>query len=150
MTQIAYQLQEFFEDNLPITDFMGLILDEYKGNSLSLQAPLAPNVNDKRTVFGGSLYNACSMACWGFAYLKALEAGIDGEQVIADGSVKYFRPVTKDFTAICHSPGDEAVEQFIDGFKRYGKGKIDLAATIECNGEVAVEFKGSFAVLQKS
>lgn len=144
---ISHKLQEFFENHLPITDFMGLALDQYDGKQLSLKAPLAPNINDKQTAFGGSLYNACVMACWGFAYLKSLEAGLEGSQVVAGGSIKYKAPVDKDFIAVCEAPEADVVEHFIDGFKRHGKGKITLNSTITCNGKVAVEFEGYYAIL---
>ena len=146
-TNISHKLQEFFENHLPITDFMGLAVHEYDGKQLSLKAPLAPNINDKQTAFGGSLYNACVMACWGMAYLKSIEAGLEGSQVVAGGSIKYRAPVDGDFTAVCHAPDEETLNHFINGFKHHGKGKISLKSTIECNGKVAVEFEGYYAIL---
>jgi thioesterase domain-containing protein len=148
MPDISQKLQTFFETHLPITDYMGLAVNSYNGKSLSLKAPLAPNINDKQTAFGGSLYNACVMACWGFAYLKSIEANIQGNQVVASGSIKYKAPVDADYMAVCESPGEEAIEHFIDGFKRHGKGLITLKSTITCNGKVAVEFEGTYAVLK--
>ena len=147
MTDVSYKLQEFFDEHLPITEYMGLALNEYDGKTLSLKAPLAPNINDKQTAFGGSLYNACVMTCWGFAYLKSIEAGIQGNQVVAGGTIKYKAPVDGDFIAVCESPSAEIVDHFIDGFKRHGKGTITLKSSITCNGKVAVEFEGTYAIL---
>lgn len=146
-SNISNKLQDFFETHLPITDYMGLAVHKYDGQSLSLKAPLAPNINDKGTAFGGSLYNACVMVCWGFAYLKTIEANIEGNQVVAGGSIKYKGPVDADYIAVCESPSHEDVVHFIDGFKRHGKGRITLKSTITCNGRVAVEFEGTYAVL---
>ena len=87
------------------------------------------------------------MACWGFAYLKTIEANIEGNQVVAGGNIKYKGPVDTDYIAVCESPSDEEVKHFIDGFKRHGKGRITLKSTITCNGRVAVEFEGIYAVL---
>ena len=148
MKDISQKLTEFFEAHLPITEFMGLGVDSYDGKQLTLKAPLAPNINDKQTAFGGSLYNACVMACWGFAYLKTLEAQIDGNQVVVSGNIKYKRPVAGEIKATCSTPGEEAEHHFIDGFKRHGKGKIELKATVLCEGKVAVEFEGTYAVLK--
>jgi len=148
MTNISKKLTEFFQTHLPITQFMELDVDTYDGQQLTLKAPLAPNINDKQTAFGGSLYNACVMACWGFAHLKTLEAGIDGNQVVVSGSIKYKRPVTGEIKATCTSPGAEAEHHFIDGFTRHGKGKIELTAKVMCEGKVAVEFEGTYAVLK--
>lgn len=147
---ISQKLTEFFEAHLPITDFMGLTVDSYDGQQLTLKAPLAPNINDKQTAFGGSLYNACVMACWGFAYLKTLEAQLDGNQVVVSGNIKYKRPVTGEIKATCSTPGEEAEHHFVDGFERHGKGKIELKATVICEGKVAVEFEGVYAVLKSN
>jgi thioesterase domain-containing protein len=148
MPDISHKLQTFFETHLPITDYMGLAVDKYDGSTLSLKAPLAPNINDKQTAFGGSLYNACVMTCWGFAYLKSIEANIQGNQVVAAGSIKYKAPVDSDYVAVCESPSQEVLDHFIDGFKRHGKGLITLKSTITCNGKIAVEFEGTYAVLK--
>ena len=146
-TNISHKLQEFFENHLPITDYMGLAVHDYDGQVLRLKAPLAPNINDKQTAFGGSLYNACVMACWGFAYLKTLESNISGNQVVVSGNIKYKAPVDADYIAVCENPGNDVIEHFIDGFERHGKGKITLRSTISCNGKVAVEFEGTYAVI---
>ena len=39
-------------------------------------------------------------------------------------------------------------QDFIDGFKRHGKGTITLKSSITCNGKVAVEFEGTYAILE--
>lgn len=148
ITDITKKLTNFFEAHVPLTQFMELDLDSYDGKQLTLKAPLAPNINDKQTAFGGSLYNICVMACWGFAYLKTLEAELDGNQVVVSGNIKYKRPVTGEIKATCVSPGAEAEHHFIDGFQRHGKGKIELTATVMCQGKIAVEFEGTYAVLQ--
>ena len=148
--ELTAKLLAFFEAHVPLTQFMELDVEQYTGDQLILTAPLAPNINDKQTAFGGSLYNACVMACWGFAYLKTLEANLDGNQVVVSGNIKYKRPVTGKIRAICQSPGQEAIDHFVDGFTRHGKGKVTLHATIECDGKVAVEFEGKYAVLHNN
>ena len=82
MTNISQKLSDFFKKNLPITQFMEMDVESYDGKTLILAAPLDPNINDKQTAFGGSLYNASVMACWGMAYLKTQEAGIVCNQVV--------------------------------------------------------------------
>ena len=79
--QISEKLKQFFLDHLPITQFMGLEVESYDGDTLILTAPLEPNINDKQTAFGGSLYNTAVMACWGMIYLKTQEKGIDCTKV---------------------------------------------------------------------
>ncbi|UTA47083.1 thioesterase domain-containing protein [Simiduia sp. 21SJ11W-1] len=145
---VAHTLNHFFDEHLPLTGFMGLRLASYDGHTLVLKAPLAPNINDKSTAFGGSLYNAAVMACWGFAYLKTQEAGIVCNQVVAEGHIKYLAPVKGDITAICKTPGSDALAQFFEAFHSRGKASITLQASIACGGSEAVTFEGRYAILR--
>jgi len=144
---VSEKLSTFFKTHLPITQFMEMDVESYDGSTLVLSAPLAPNINDKQTAFGGSLYNAAVMACWGMAHLKTLEAGIECNQVVTKGSIEYKAPVQGSIRAICHAPSEEEVLQFIEHFKARGRSRITLHATIECSGKTAVEFEGTYAIL---
>ncbi|MGR6874751.1 thioesterase domain-containing protein [Pseudomonas sp. HK3] len=146
---VSTQLSQFFETHLPITQFMKMDVESYDGETLILRAPLAPNINDKQTAFGGSLYNAAVMACWGMAHLKTLEAGIQCNQVVTKGCIEYKAPVQGDIRAICKAPSQATLEQFIDHFKHKGRSRITLNAVIECSGKTAVEFEGTYAILSE-
>lgn len=151
---ISQKLTDFFSEHLPLMGFMGVEVESYDGNELVLTAPLGPNINDKKTAFGGSLYNVAVMACWGFAYLKTQEAGIVCNQVVAGGDVQYVAPVTGSIRAVCRTPGDQEVEDFLDHFQRKGKARINLNAEITTDGQagspVAVKFAGKYAILAES
>jgi len=85
---IARKLAELFQTHLPITHDIDMNIKHYDGQTLTLKAPLAPNINDKQTAFGDSLYNIAVMACWGMAYLKTQETGINCNQVAAKGAIE--------------------------------------------------------------
>jgi len=145
---IAHKLTEFFQTHLPITDYMGMSVEYYDGHTLTLKAPLAPNINDKQTGFGGSLYNMAVMACWGMAYLKTQEAGIHCNQVVVKGAIEYKAPVTGEIRSTCHVADRSVTEAFIHDFKTTGKARLDLSSSIECNGKQAVEFHGQYAIFK--
>ena len=147
--RVSAQLSQFFKTHLPITQFMDMDVESYDGKTLILRAPLGPNINDKQTAFGGSLYNAAVMACWGMAHLKTLEAGIECNQVVTKGSIEYKAPVHGDIRAICQAPSQAVLEQFIAHFKHKGRSRITLNAVIECSGKTAVEFEGTYAILKE-
>lgn len=147
--RVSAQLSQFFETHLPITQFMKMDVERYDGETLILRAPLGPNINDKQTAFGGSLYNAAVMACWGMAHLKTLEAGIECNQVVTKGCIEYKAPVHGDIRAICQAPSHDVLEQFITHFKHKGRSRITLNAVIECSGKTAVEFEGTYAILKE-
>jgi len=85
---IARKLSELFQTHLPIAHDIDMNIKHYDGQTLTLKAPLAPNINDKQTAFGDSLYNIAVMACWGMAYLKTQETGINCNQVAAKGAIE--------------------------------------------------------------
>jgi thioesterase domain-containing protein len=155
--KISEKLQEFFIDHLPITQFMGLEVESYDGDTLILTAPLEPNINDKQTAFGGSLYNTAVMACWGMIYLKTQERGIICNQVVTEGSMKYIAPVNGRIRAICHAPSEEELVSLFDHFERKGKARISLEAAvyndicvmkIDPETKPSVKFSGQYAILK--
>lgn len=154
---ISNKLTQFFGEHLPITQFMELDVEFYDGQTLILTAPLAPSINDKQTAFGGSLYNVAVMACWGMVYLKTQEKGIQCNQVVTEGSVKYIAPVTGKLRAICHSPSDEELSKFFANFDEKGRAKISLDAVIyddismmaiDPETKPSVKFTGQYAILK--
>jgi thioesterase domain-containing protein len=154
---ISKKLKHFFIDHLPITQYMGLEVESYNGDTLILTAPLEPNVNDKQTAFGGSLYNMAVMACWGMIYLKTQEQHILCNQVVTEGSIKYIAPVEGRIRAICHAPSEEELTGFFEHFERKGKARINLEAAIYNNTCVmqidpevkpSVKFSGQYAILK--
>jgi thioesterase domain-containing protein len=149
MTDVTDKLKEFFKSHLPLTQFMEMEVESYDGKRLILKAPLDPNINDKKTAFGGSLYNISVMACWGMAYLKTLEANIQCNQVVTKASIEYKAPVHGTLRATCIAPGDEVVNAFINNFNEKGRARITLNSTIECSGKTAVEFEGTYAILKE-
>ena len=159
--KISEKLKKFFIDHLPITQFMGLDVESYDGDTLILTAPLEPNINDKQTAFGGSLYNTAVMACWGMIYLKTQEKNIACNQVVTEGSMKYIAPVDGRIRAICHAPSEEELTSLFDHFERKGKARISLEAAIyndtfvknidpeaEPKIKPAVKFSGQYAILK--
>jgi len=149
MPDISTQLSQFFKAHLPITQFMEMDVESYDGQTLILHAPLPPNINDKQTAFGGSLYNASVMACWGMLYLKTLEAGIKCNQVVTKGTIEYKAPVQGDIRAIRQAPGPGELEKLLTTFKLKGRARLTLTSSIECSGKKAVAFEGSYAILKE-
>ena len=112
----ALHLQEYLEKNIPITKSMELSVKEITPERIIIRVPLAPNVNHKSTVFGGSLNAAATLACWGMIYAKLSPHFNDfgskcPEIVISSSSVSYLKPVDQDFEVICQSPEREDWER---------------------------------------
>lgn len=142
-------LEETFHTKIPITQALGIRVLRYDGTSLVLGAPLEPNVNDKGTAFGGSLYSLLVLAGWGLIRLKLKEEGISGDIMIHESSVSYSRPITDDWEAHCRLPGDDEYTNFLEKLRVRGRARLPLEARVMSGSQVAVSFRGSYAVVAK-
>ncbi|WP_332765643.1 YiiD C-terminal domain-containing protein [Pseudomonas koreensis] len=142
-------LQSVLHHDIPLTAEMGLTVLEWREQQLSLHLPLAPNVNHKSTMFGGSLYCGAVLAGWGWLHLRLKEEGItDGHIVIQEGQISYPLPVTGDATAICPAPEAKVWKKFLAMYQRYGRARLTLDTRIVNQGseEHAVTFTGQYVL----
>ena len=87
------------------------------------------------TAFAGSLYTACTLALWGLAHSRLPDTA---ELVIAEGNIRYRKPVVGEIIAECQIDAD-AVRGFLDSLRRKGKSRLRGVARV--SGD-AVEFNG--------
>lgn len=147
MTSCLVELQETLNHEIPLTAHLGLRVAAYESGSLILAAPLAPNINHKDTAFAGSLNAVVTLAGWSLLWLVLREHRLPGKVVIQDSTIRYLRPVTRDFEARCNLPPTAELEQFVRVLRRKGRARLELHATIEEDGLRAVEFSGRYVVL---
>ncbi len=136
------EITSYLHKNIPITAAMGVEVESSDAEGLVLIAPLEPNHNHLGTAFGGSLSAIATLAGYGVVWLALGDP--DAHVVIGDGTLRFRRPVTKSIRAICVSPEPPVMQHFREEFDRAGRGRLRLQVTIEEDGEVAVEFEGTF------
>ena len=140
-------LTRFLHEHIPLAAAMQLSATAYDGERLQLAAPLAPNVNDKGTAFGGSLYNLAVLCGWSLLRLKLNEAGLQHKNiVIHEANTRYLLPVTGELHAACTLTGDVLTE-FMQPLQKKGRARITLTVAIHQQDHVAVEFTGNYVVL---
>jgi thioesterase domain-containing protein len=139
-------LQATLVGEIPITTAIGLKVAGFEADVLTLAAPLAPNINHKDTAFAGSLNAVLTLAGWSMLWLIANRAAIPAKVVIQDSTIRYLRPVTRDFAAGCGLPASAEVERFLLMLRKKGKARMELAAEIREAGDLAVAFSGRYVV----
>jgi len=140
-------LNRFLQEHIPLTGAMQLQASAYDGQTLHLTAPLAPNVNDKGTAFGGSLYNIAVLCGWSLLRLKLNEAGLNKKSiVIQEAHTRYLLPVTGELRASCTLTSDVLTE-FLHPLQNKGRARITLTVTIHQQDKTAVEFTGNYVAL---
>ncbi|MCE2983935.1 MAG: YiiD C-terminal domain-containing protein [Parachlamydia sp.] len=103
------QLEDYLHGHIPISQAMGITVEEATFDHVILKAPFQPNINHKKTVFGRSLHAVLTLACWSLLHLHLKDKQI----VITDSQITYLAPVTNDFKAICQAPDRQQMERLI-------------------------------------
>ena len=139
------ELVDYLHRNVPITEVMRISAGTRTEASLSLRAPLAPNINDKQSVFGGTLASLCTLTAWAVASLICREAKIVADLGVAESQIRYLTPVRLDwFEAVAQWPDVASEAAFIEQLQNQGCASITLDVSIDTDGQPSVEFNGRF------
>jgi thioesterase domain-containing protein len=130
-------------EHIPLSKAMGVEVVEATGARVTLSAPLAPNINHRETVFGGSASAVALLSAWALLYLRLKHAGFDSRVVVQRNTMSYDRPIRGDFTATA-TVADADWRKFIDMLKRKGRARIAAGATVYCNEETVGRLDGEF------
>jgi thioesterase domain-containing protein len=143
----ADELGEFLRSRIPLSAAMGAEVRSASPDEVVLFAPIAPNLNHRDTVFGGSASAAAILAAWSVLYVRLRAEAVSGRIVIRRNSMSYDRPITEGFDAIAGAPDPADWARLRTTLQRGRTARIRIRARLECRGERAGEFDGEFAVL---
>lgn len=125
--------------SMPPVQAMQLRLSGFDGEMLGLSAPLAPNVNDKGSAFGGSLASVMTLAAWALISIRLEDAGNCAEVYVQDSSVRYLTPLYGDLHAIARLAEGQTWSEVLAAFAARGKARVlmevemrDAAGTLCC------------------
>lgn len=104
----ARRLDTRIRTQIPLTRAIDSRISAWDGDTLVMDAPLAPNGNDKGCVFGGSLASVMTLAGWALVTLALEQRGLDCDVFIARSDVAYLAPVWQDFQV--HAELDEGAD----------------------------------------
>lgn len=141
--------QDYLHTEIPITRKMGIEVQKLTTNEVKLKAPIALNVNHRRSAFGGSVDSLFLTAGW--SYIRLVVDHFDPLPIIVGNkaTTTFQRPITDDFTARLIIPDKKEVDKFLDSYKRFGKARITLEAEIKDNGKTYAVFKGDYVVVKE-
>jgi thioesterase domain-containing protein len=137
--------------SMPPVRALGLRIGGYDGQTLQLAAPLALNVNDKGSAFGGSLASLMTLACWGLSTLKLNEAGFDADVYVQDSQQTYLKPLYDELcvTAMLAPEPAQTWQAFVATFVARGKARATLVAEArDARGNVTTTMEGRFVALR--
>jgi thioesterase domain-containing protein len=141
------ELQQYLHEHIPLSKAMSVEVLAATVQGVKLSAPLAPNINHRETVFGGSAVALAILSAWSLLHIRLSEASISSRIVIQKSTMNYERPITEDFVASSMIPDATAWSKFMNTLKRKHRARVSVAAVLYCKGEKVAEFEGEFVSL---
>ncbi len=141
-------LEQTLTGDIPLGGAMELTVETLDQAGVLLQLPLAANVNDKGTAFGGALASAMILAGWSLPRLLMRRAGLKAELVIGRCEIRFTRPVAGAFQAFCPWPDKADCDRFVRRLDEAGRASLVLAPEIRADGEVAATLSAKYAALE--
>jgi thioesterase domain-containing protein len=138
------KLQQVMHRDIPLTKAIGIRVSACNQHGLVLSAPLEPNVNDKGSVFSGSLSTTATLAGWGSIWLLLHQQELTGTIVIQDSTIQYLQPVWSAFYAQSYYPPAEEIEQFYVMLRRRKRARLAIRVEICDNETTLVTFQGRY------
>lgn len=144
---INNELEQYLHEHIPLSRAMQVSVVESSPERIVLGAPLAPNINHRDTVFGGSASALAILSAWSLLHTRLAGAGLSSRLVIQRNTMHYELPIAGSFVAIATIPGAEAWESFTRMLKRKGRARITVVSELQYEGRAVGHFEGEFVAL---
>jgi len=140
-------LESYLHQRIPLSRAMAVAVRSATPEGVELFAPLAPNINHRDTVFGGSASAVAILAAWSALYVRMRSEQRAGRIVIRRNKMSYERPITGDFTATSAPPDAAAWAKAIATLGKGRPARVHVTTTLECAGQRVGVLEGEFVVL---
>jgi thioesterase domain-containing protein len=143
----AADVETYLHDHIPLSRAMQVAVREASETALVLAAPLAPNINHRDTLFGGSASAIAILAAWSLLHVRLRRAGLESRLVIQRNTMHYDLPISGDFVARAVLPEAAVWDAFVRMLTRKGRGRITIESALEFEGRVCGRLEGEFVAL---
>jgi thioesterase domain-containing protein len=94
--------------DIPLLTAMQLSFISYDKLTLTMEAPLAPNINNKGTAFGGSIASICLFGGWAVATLAFIDNDIHNTEIVVyKNEMRFERPARGHLTVKARIESEE-------------------------------------------
>ncbi len=140
-------LQRYLHAHIPLSAAMQVRAISVSPDAVVLGAPIAPNINHRETVFGGSASALAILAAWSLLHTRLTAERCMCRLVIQRNTMEYDLPIQGEFLAeaMLEEPG--RWPSFLKTLSRRGKARLTVLATLECAGSRVGRFRGEFVAL---
>lgn len=141
------ELQAYLHNHIPLSAAMQVRVDAATGDHVLLSAPLAPNINHRETVFGGSASAIAILSAWSLLHVRLRQSGVAARLVIQSNRMDYLKPVAGAFSARSSLADAGQWPGFLRLLERRGKARAVVVADLLDGDSVAGRFEGEFVAL---
>jgi thioesterase domain-containing protein len=142
-----FGLEAYLHEHIPLSKHIGIRVQHADTTAVRLWAPLEPNLNHRKTGFGGSISALAILAGWSILWCRLRERTSGHNIVIQRNHIEYVAPVTADFTARCSAPSATHWQRFVRTLEQRGRARIQLEASVHADETLAATFSGRFVVI---
>lgn len=141
-------VEQYLHEHIPISKAMAVVVTSIDDNGVVLSAPLAPNINHRNTVFGGSISTLAILSAWTFVHVRLQILNMPSRIVIQSNSLDYTNPAQGDFQSRCLVPDEKTWQRFLSTLSKRGKGRITLSADVYSDTTLVGKFQGKYVALK--
>lgn len=145
MEDLLRELGSTWHKTIPVSAFMQIAPENYQAQTLTVSAPLAPNINLHHTMFAGSIYTLMTLTGWGMVWLQQRLAGVEGDIVLGKADIRYLAPVGQAPQARVSWPGGD-----LSALGAGKRAKVTLSVELYCDEQCCAQFEGTYVSLPKA
>ena len=142
-------LQRYLHEHIPLSRMMEVTVVKANPTGVQLSAPIAPNINHRDSVFGGSLSALAILSAWSYLHMRLTQESIACRLVIQHNSMHYDEPALGTFEATVDAIADGQWLRFSRTLHRMGKARITLHAALTGHGRHLGSFEGQFVAIRQ-
>jgi len=143
----ARELQDYLHAHIPLSAAMQVSVRAVQSDGVTLAAPLAPNINHRETVFGGSASAVAILSAWSLLHTRMLADGVQARLVIQSNAMDYDKPIFGEFTARSSLDEPDQWPRFMRMLARMRRARMRVNAVLESDGAVVGRLTGEFVAL---
>jgi len=143
----ARELQDYLHAHIPLSAAMQVSVRAVQSDGVMLAAPLAPNINHRETVFGGSASAVAILSAWSLLHTRMLADGVQARLVIQSNAMDYDKPIFGEFTARSSLDEPDQWPRFMRMLARMRRARMRVNAVLESDGAVVGRLTGEFVAL---
>lgn len=141
------ELQHYLHTHIPLSRAMQVRVISASADSVVLGAPLAPNINHRETVFGGSASALAILSAWALLHVRLQAEGLKCRLVIQRNSMEYELPIQGEFQASSAQQDPAEWTRFLRTLSRKRTARISVSSRLESGGTQVGRFSGDFVAI---